>query len=466
MTSQDVPPEGSAASGQPEQPVDETAQQDPAYPPTQSEPQQYPWPAPDQATQVLNPDAAASAAPTGTTPTAATTAWPQYDQGQQQPTTAWPAPDADGYIPPPPGAAPAPETPARPSGAGKYIAIAAITGLLAGIGGGALGYQMASGNSGSSSSVTVNNPANPGDLSNRANGSVASIAADVLPSVVSIEVSGGNQSGTGSGFFIRPDGYILTNNHVTEVASQGGSIEVVLQDGTKVPAELVGANADYDLAVIKIDKGSVPALTLGNSDSLKVGDEVIAVGSPLGLEGTVTTGIVSALDRPVTTGGDNGSEASFIAAVQTDAAINPGNSGGPLVNSEGQAVGVNSAIASVGSSSSGEAGNIGLSFAIPINTANRIAQELIQNGDAATPIIGAKIDFSYNGDGARVQEVTVDGPAAKAGLQNGDVIVEVNGQRVDDAVALISDIRKNQPGDEITLTLENGKQIKVTLGQM
>jgi putative serine protease PepD len=178
----------------------------------------------------------------------------------------------------------------------------------------------------------------------------------------------------------------------------------------------------------------------------------------------VTSGIVSALDRPVTAGGGTG-ETSFINAIQTDAPINPGNSGGPLVNSEAQVIGVNSAIASLGAGGGGQAGSIGLGFAIPINTANRIAQEIIRTGTSATPIIGAEIDFNYSGQGARVQTVTPNGPAEQAGLKNGDVIVAVNGERVDDAVGLITDIRQNAPGDEITLTLEGGDEITVTLGQ-
>lgn len=327
-----------------------------------------------------------------------------------------------------------------------------------------MGYELAQNNQ-NSSAVTVNSPTDPQALSVRADGSIAAIAQKVLPSVVSLEVTGNGQAGSGSGFILSPDGYILTNNHVIEAAANSGTIEVVLQDGTRLPGELVGRNADYDLAVVKIDKTGLTPVTIGDSGSVKVGDQSIAIGSPLGLEGTVTSGIVSALDRPVTAGGADGSETSFISAIQTDAPINPGNSGGPLVNAEGQVIGVNSAIASLNSSSGGQAGSIGLGFAIPINTANRIAQELIKSGSAATPIIGAEIDFSYSGQGARVQSVTSGGPADKAGLKAGDVIVAVNGQRVDDAVSLITDIRKNAPGDSITLTLDNGDEIQVTLGQ-
>lgn len=408
--------------------------------------QDFAWPAPDHSTQVLDPD------------NYQTTAYTQPTYQQTTPTEQY------GYVPPPPGITPAAGPAPSGGGVGKYVAIAALTGLLAGLGGGALGYQLASGN-GPSISVQANDPNNPGELSNRADGSVAAIAAEVLPSVVSLEVTGGGQSGSGSGFVITEDGYIVTNNHVIENAADGGSVQVVLQDGTKVDAELVGRNADYDLAVVKIDRMGLSPVDLGNSDSVQVGDETIAIGAPLGLKGTVTTGIVSALNRPVTAGGGDGGETSFINAIQTDAAINPGNSGGPLVNAEGQVIGVNSAIASLGAGLDGQAGNIGLGFAIPVNTANRVATEIIETGSAATPIIGASIDFSYEGDGARVESVTQDGPAANAGLKDGDVITEVNGLRVDDAVSLITEIRRNAPGDEITLTLDNGEELKVVLGQ-
>jgi putative serine protease PepD len=424
------------------------------------------WPAPDHSTQVLDPDS-----------TAQVGAYPQYQQeyaqsqyqGYQQPQQAYyqqpgqtyPAPGADGYLPPPPGVTPQSPAaaPKKSSGIGKVIAIAALTGLLAGGIGGAIGYSMAGGQPQSSSVSAGANPSNSEELSLRADGSIAAIAAKVLPSVVSIEVDGGS----GSGFILSQDGYILTNNHVIETAANGGQIQVILQDGSRNQAELVGRAPDYDLAVLKINKSGLTPSAIGNSDAVAVGDQAIAIGSPLGLEGTVTSGIISSLDRPVTAGGADGTETSFINAIQTDAPINPGNSGGPLVNSEGQVIGVNSAIASL-SQSTGQAGSIGLGFAIPINTANRIAQELITTGSSKTPIIGAEIDFSYTGQGARVNSVTPGGPAQEAGIRSGDVIVAVNGSRVDDAVSLITDIRKNAPGDEITLTLESGKEITVTLG--
>jgi putative serine protease PepD len=346
----------------------------------------------------------------------------------------------------------------RSGGVGKYVALAALTGLLAGLAGGAVGYSLAE--SGTPGPVSVGSPAEPANLSARAEGSIASIAEAVLPSVVSIEVG----SGSGSGFILTEDGYILTNNHVIESAADGGTIEVVLRDDTRLEGELVGRNADYDLAVVKVGGTGLSPVTIGDSESVAVGDQAVAIGSPLGLEGTVTSGIISALDRPVIAGESTG-DTSFINAIQTDAPINPGNSGGPLVNGEGQVVGVNSAIASLGVGSGGSSGSIGLGFAIPINTANRIAKEIIETGESATPIIGAEIDFNYEGRGARVERVTPGGPADGAGLEDGDVIVEVNGESVEDAVSLITSIRKNLPGDEITLTLEDGSEITVTLGQ-
>ena len=425
-----------------------------------SQPEQLSWPAPDHSTQVLDPDAIpTSQYPTYQQPTEQAYQQYQYPAPEQSP---YPTPGSDGYLPPPPGVTPqAPSAaPKKSGGVGKVMAIAALTGLLAGGVGGALGYTLADGQSPASSVTTGANPSDSDALSVRADGSIAAIAAKVLPSVVSIEVD----DGSGSGFVLSEDGYILTNNHVIESAANGGRIDVVLQDGSRSSAELVGRTPDYDLAVLKINASGLTPSAIGNSDSVKVGDQAIAIGSPLGLEGTVTSGIISSLDRPVTAGGSGGTETSFINAIQTDAPINPGNSGGPLVNNEGQVIGVNSAIASLSSDAGGQAGSIGLGFAIPINTANRIAQELITSGTSRTPIIGAEIDFNYTGQGARVNTVTGGGPAEQAGLQSGDVIVAVNGERVDDAVSLITDIRQNAPGDKITLELESGKQITVTLG--
>ena len=212
----------------------------------------------------------------------------------------------------------------------------------------------------------------PAEAIGRPANSIAGVASQVLPSVVSLTVTGSAGSGTGSGFVIREDGYILTNNHVVAGAANGGRIVVTFADETSMRAEIVGRTPVYDLAVVKVDAGSLPVATLGNSDSLVVGDPVLAIGSPLGLSGTVTSGIISALDRPVTAG-DAAGDLSFISAIQTDAAINPGNSGGPLVDLKGRVVGVNSSIATLSQGVS-QAGSIGLGFAIPISQAARIAE--------------------------------------------------------------------------------------------
>ncbi len=205
----------------------------------------------------------------------------------------------------------------------------------------------------------------------RAPNSIAGIAARVSPSVVEIDSSTNDGSDTGSGFFIASNGYIMTNNHVIEAAVLANTkITVKLANNREYTATVVGRDTSYDLAVLKIDVTEAPALVLGNSDSVEVGDPVIAIGSPLGLQGTVTSGIISAKNRPVTTSSDNTSgENAFIDALQTDAAINPGNSGGPLVDATGAVIGVNSAIASLGDSFEGQPGSIGLGFAIPINQA-------------------------------------------------------------------------------------------------
>ena len=297
-------------------------------------------------------------------------------------------------------------------------------------------------------------------------GSISAIAAKVQPSVVQLNVTGGQESGTGSGFIISSDGYIVTNNHVAGVAAQGGSIEVAFSDGSTAQGKLVGANADYDIAVVKVDKTGLPALTLGDSSALAVGDSVIAIGSPLGLSGTVTTGIVSALNRPVTAGGAETGTTSYIDAIQTDAAINPGNSGGPLLDGNGNVIGVNSAIATMGSDGTSQTGSIGLGFAIPIDTAKRVADEIVKTGSASTPVIGVSLDQQYDGPGARVAEVTAGSGAEAAGLQPGDVITKVDGQVMSDSTQVIVSIRAKAPGDSVTLTIErNGstQDVPVTL---
>ncbi|HEV8024437.1 MAG TPA: trypsin-like peptidase domain-containing protein, partial [Candidatus Nanopelagicales bacterium] len=217
----------------------------------------------------------------------------------------------------------------------------------------------------------------------------------------------------------------------------------------------------YDLAVVKVDRQGLPTLELGSSDDVRVGDLAVAVGSPLGLQGTVTSGIISSLERPVTAGG--GGSTSFINAIQTDAAINPGNSGGPLVNGSGEVIGVNTAIASLGAVG-GAAGSIGLGFAIPIDTAERVVNELINTGSSSTPVIGVQLDTTFSGPGARVAEVTPGSGADEAGIQDGDVITAINGDVIEESTELIVTIRSNAPGDSVDLTvLRNGRTQDVTV---
>lgn len=347
--------------------------------------------------------------------------------------------------------------------ASKFVAVALVAGLLGGFGGAQLSQRESSGSQSVqfvSSTSTVE----------RAPTSIAGIAARVLPSVVSISTESFSGSGTGSGFVIRSDGYILTNNHViSDVVNGQGKLTVTLNNGKKFSGTVLGADAAYDLAVVKINATGLPALQFGNSDAIQVGDQVIAIGSPLGLTGTVTSGIISAKNRAVTSSGGTG-ESSFINALQTDAAINPGNSGGPLVDATGAVIGVNSAIASLGSSFGGQSGSIGLGFAIPINQAKRTAEQLIKDGKATYPVMGIRLDTSFTGVGAQIanqsQGVVANSPAAKAGLQPGDIITALNGSPISSSDELIVAIRARNVGDTVTLTIDrNGKilKTKVTL---
>ena len=284
----------------------------------------------------------------------------------------------------------------------------------------------------------------------RAPDSIAALAARVIPAVVSISVKGTTTSDTGSGFFLDSNGYVLTNNHVVEAAATSGTITVELSNGKKYGAKLMGRDNSYDLAVLKIDVTSAPTLQLGNSDLVQVGDAVIAIGSPLGLSGTVTSGIISSKNRAVTTGNGSG-ESSFINALQTDAAINPGNSGGPLVDATGAVIGVNSAIATLGSSR--QSGSIGLGFAIPINQAKKTAEQLIKTGSATYPIMGVSVDTRFTGTGALISSesigVTPGGPADKAGLKIGDIITNFDGIEINNSDELIVAIRSKSVGDKV-----------------
>ena len=303
-------------------------------------------------------------------------------------------------------------------------------------------------------------------------GSVEQVAAKVLPSVVQIQVVVGQSGGEGSGIVLSSDGQILTNNHVVESAAgaPSGAITVAFQDGSTATATILGRVPSSDIAVIKVDKTGLTPVTIGTSGTLAVGQEVVAIGSPLGLAGTVTSGIVSALNRPVSASGQStaASQASVIDAIQTDAAINPGNSGGALVNMNGDLVGINSAIASLGAAQGSQSGSIGLGFAIPIDQAKRIAQELIQSGQATQAVLGVTAQDSHSGArGAVVGNVAADGAAARSGLAGGDIITKVDNRVIDTSDALVAAVRSHAPGDSVTLTVSAGgsqKTLQVTLG--
>lgn len=352
----------------------------------------------------------------------------------------------------------APSSPRTSVGTSAVVVLSLLFGSAGGVGAYLAADRLNIG--GNQTSITLQQ--SDADLSSRAEGSIAAIAEAVTPSVVSISVESATSAGSGSGFVIDSRGYILTNNHVVESAANGGSIVVELSDGRAFDASIVGRNSAYDLAVIKIKASDLVALALGNSDGLVVGDTVVAIGAPLGLSGTVTTGIISALNRPVTAGGSG--ETSFINAVQTDAAINPGNSGGPLVNGEGRVIGVNSAIATMSSSMNSQSGSIGLGFAIPINQAKRIAEELISTGKSTNPIVGVQIDMQSSARGATITDVTSGGPADSGGLRVGDVVSKVNDRSIMNGTEFIVAIRSYSPGDTVKLTLASGKTITVTLG--
>ena len=351
------------------------------------------------------------------------------------------------------------------SGLGRSISLrtAILIALVVGVVGGAFGAS----SSGSLFGRSVNLVKTTSAVERPA-GSVAEIAQRVLPSVVSIEAQSGRGGSTGSGFIIDSRGYILTNNHViASSAMSGGDIRVRLSDGFSYDARVIGRDSSYDLAVIKIVAPNLKALQFGDSDEVAVGDSVIAIGSPLGLSGTVTLGIISAKNRAVTAGGDD-AESAFINALQTDAAINPGNSGGPLVNSTGAVIGVNSAIASLGTSFSGQSGSIGLGFAIPINQARKTADQLIKNGKATYPVMGISVDMNYSGDGAMIAKTGVaivpGGAAAKAGLKAGDIITEIDGRAITSSDELIVAIRSHNVGEKIEVTYKrDGVSKTVTL---
>ncbi len=381
-----------------------------------------------------------------------------------------PAPGAEYVVPPTPFR---PSAPTRPRG--RTVAAIAVGSLLLGLGGGvggAAAWLQWGPDAGSASTVSTLPVSSSGTTEDRAEGSVAAVAAAAMPSVVQIETATAQGGATGSGVVIRADGYILTNNHVVADAT-GGNVTVLFSDGHKEAATVVGTSEDYDLAVVHVQDAELTPLVLGDSDAMVVGDDVIAIGSPLGLDSTVTTGIVSALNRAVTTTQSDGVSA-FMAAIQTDAAINPGNSGGPLLNMAGEVIGINSAIAALpGATQASGAGSVGLGFAIPSNQARRVAEEIIATGSASVPVVGAQLDTSYTGEGVRVADssqlgdagpgIIAGSPADNAGMREGDIITAVDGVTVADADTVVVMIRSHAVGDDVTFTIErDGDTFDVT----
>ncbi len=418
------------------------------------------------------------------TPGAAATYPPQpFHAHGQPPSSASGAPTGPAPYGPPPyaqgpyGLAPYGE-PQRPAPKGRVPGwlwpVVAVLALVVGLFGGAVGAVVVDQlrddtpglvDGGLDDVDTVSDPPLPAD-----NGSVAAVARELLPSTVQIvaEFEGDQGGATGSGFVLDRQGHVVTNNHVVEEADRtNGSIEVVDQAGDRHEATVVGRSPVYDLAVLFVkDAPRLRPAALGASESLRVGEGVVAIGSPLGLSSTVTAGIVSALDRPVTTGSTS-KDSSYINAVQTDAAINPGNSGGPLVDLQGRVVGVNSAIATTGGVFGGESGNIGVGFAIPVEQVRITADQILKTGEARYPVIGASVEVGRgDGNGALVQKVMEGTPAQDAGLRAKDVITAVEGERVTDGIALIVAIRTHQPGETIEFTVVRDgdeRTVEVTL---
>jgi len=395
---------------------------------------------------------------------------------------------------------PPPLPPQKRSNAGLLAAGAlAIAVVSAGVGGVAatavdMGNHSAGGKSGR---VIGGAPSVP--AANMPPGSVEQVASKVVPSVVMLETDLGRQSEEGSGIILSADGLILTNNHVVAAVSpgkmpppetpktpldpskpvdpskgpagQGPKTTVTFSDGRTAPFTVVGADPTSDIAVIRVQGASgLTPISLGSSSDLRVGQPVVAVGSPLGLAGTVTTGIVSALNRPVSTTGESGNQNTVLDAIQTDAAINPGNSGGALVNMSGQLVGINSAIATLGSDSTdAQSGSIGLGFAIPVDQAKRIADELISTGKATHASLGVQVTTDKGTPGAKIMDVVQGGAAATAGVPKGVVVTKVDDRPINSADALVAAVRSRAPGDKVTLTFQDpgggNRTVPVTLGK-
>ncbi|HUR51627.1 MAG TPA: trypsin-like peptidase domain-containing protein [Mycobacteriales bacterium] len=407
------------------------------------------------------------------------------DPWQPEPSTTTPVARPDPWTPPPtrahawgyPTGPIGPVQSSPPPALPRFWALLSLvlaTALLAGSIGGVVGYRWARDDAPTTAglrdpSATLGAPV-PAVRVNRPAASVAGIAARVLRSVVSIAVVDGTGSGTGSGVVLRSDGYLLTNNHVVASAADGGTITVSFNDGSvDLPARIVGRDPETDLAVLRVigARHLTPA-TLGSSSDLAVGDPVVAVGSPLGLAGTVTSGIISALDRTVRVPGEGGAAGTpLFDAIQTDAAINPGNSGGPLVDVAGRVIGINSAIASLSSGGTeDQAGSIGVGFAIPVDEARSIAEQLIRTGKATHPVIGVQaktVGSDGNGPrGAQVSSLVSGGAAKESGVRVGDIITAVDGRAVTSVDQLVVVLRTHRVGERVTLALvRNGARLRL-----
>lgn len=371
---------------------------------------------------------------------------------------------------PPPFVSPPPPPPVARQRAGVTKPII-VTALLAGLLGGAVGMGGSSllGHDAASVPILNSQPAAAANAADAQPGSVTYAASVASKSTADIKVQTANGTAVGSGIVLSPDGYVLTNHHVVAGAGSGSTIVVTTGDGQQHNATVTGNAPSYDLAVIKLEgaSGLTPA-TLGDSDALKVGQQVVAVGSPDSLTNTVTSGIVSALSRTVTAGDASGSSLTVYNGLQTDTPINPGNSGGPLVNLQGQVIAVNSAV-DTGQAASGGPQSFGLGFAIPINTAKRIANQLLQDGQATKPVMGVSGSLSAGDrtEGATVSSVQRGGPAADAGIREGDVITKIGDTTVSDYADLMAQILTHEPGETVPVTTGSGsgaRTVQVKLG--
>ncbi|MDQ0933939.1 S1C family serine protease [Streptomyces turgidiscabies] len=416
---------------------------------------------------------------------------PAQGAGPGPGTAAWPPPQppaipsymdgGGGGDPGTPWGAAYDQQPKPKSGRGGLFAAVLVAALVAGGLGGGLGYTLAKDHDDSTTSTTVSAAQQTGGDLKRDAGTVAGVAAKALPSTVTIEAeSSSGEGGTGTGFVFDTQGHIVTNNHVVAEAVDGGKLTATFPDGRKYNAEVVGHAQGYDVAVIKLKNApsDLQPLTLGDSDKVAVGDSTIAIGAPFGLSNTVTTGIISAKNRPVASSdGSTNTKASYMSALQTDASINPGNSGGPLLDASGNVIGINSAIqsSSSGGLGTGQSGSIGLGFAIPINQAKYVAQQLIKTGKPVYAKIGASVTLTDGTGGAQISQKSTDttapveagGPAAAAGLKPGDVITKLDDHVIDSGPTLIGEIWTHKPGDKVQITYERGgkaKTVELTLG--